>query len=178
MKKRIESYGAKVWVRQNGSLDDERYLTAYCNQGQKKGAVDYKKYQERLKEEDYDHRLDTLIEAGLFDEAPVEDDLYEARVKQFGLYEDRYWRLSPGRCLTCNSREELTLHHIIPLEFRGHNHIWNLVTLCSGCDSFIRGRQGFDGPFDGEKKTRTVEVDESEWRILVAHREGRLAETS
>lgn len=45
----------------------------------------------------------------------------------------------PKICGCCGSKEQLELHHIVPLELGGNNEFYNLLYLCRGCHQKIHG---------------------------------------
>lgn len=40
-------------------------------------------------------------------------------------------------CVNCHSKNDLTYHHIVPLNLGGHDEISNMVCLCRRCHSLI-----------------------------------------
>lgn len=84
----------------------------------------------------------------------------------------------PNNCGNCGNKEDLTIHHIIPLSLGGNNVIGNMVRLCSACHGIVHGKKAVHhkrlqaegiaiskvkGKYRG-KKTKLVEGGEEEVR--------------
>lgn len=61
-------------------------------------------------------------------------------------YLERYYEIDKTlskECGNCGSKDDLEIHHIVPLAFGGTNRLSNLVRLCSSCHSKAHGGFSF-----------------------------------
>ena len=87
-------------------------------------------------------------------------------MRTYGPYDWRWHLLSAklrknGICHRCGSRENLTLHHIIPVKQGGTSALNNLAVLCKGCHTTVEALQ---------KKVFEIIPDWEIVRILVRER--------
>jgi 5-methylcytosine-specific restriction endonuclease McrA len=52
--------------------------------------------------------------------------------------------LFDNQCLSCGSKENIEIDHIIPLSLGGTNYIWNLQPLCRSCNATKGNRNSAD----------------------------------
>lgn len=48
-------------------------------------------------------------------------------------------RLLPSSCGNCGSKQDIQIHHVVPLKVGGTNRITNLVPLCRECHKRVHG---------------------------------------
>jgi 5-methylcytosine-specific restriction endonuclease McrA len=82
-----------------------------------------------------------------------------AAKRTYGHYDARWNSLSAlirkdGICRRCGRRDNLAVHHIIPLSQGGRTNINNLVTLCFSCHKIV------------EDQTRNVHRMISDWPVV------------
>lgn len=49
-------------------------------------------------------------------------------------------KLLPSSCQNCGSKDDLVIHHIVPLAKGGTNSITNMARLCGSCHALVHGQ--------------------------------------
>lgn len=72
---------------------------------------------------------------------------------------DRIMKRDGDQCVRCGSREELQVHHIIPISHGGFDFDDNLAMLCEACNRYVHG---------GDYSSRRLRYDGKEdfWRLV------------
>lgn len=53
---------------------------------------------------------------------------------------EEFDKLLPSSCQNCGSKDDLVIHHIVPLVKGGTNLITNMARLCSPCHALVHGQ--------------------------------------
>lgn len=61
--------------------------------------------------------------------------------KWFDTNKNYYYENKEHACVNCGEREDLHLHHVVPLVYGGTNYLTNVVLLCTSCHSVVHCRK-------------------------------------